>query len=99
MNTTAAVTPDKSDIQLMKALWAEGLSFAAIADKFELPVEVVCEVCRGRKAKPREKRPAKVKHRGPSNNAADPTGPPAGRAEAYCQVNWFHGDFTDRDAS
>ena len=68
MNTTAAVTPDKSDIKLMKALWAEGLSLAAIADKFELPVEVVREVCTGRKAKPRKKRPAKVKHRGPSNN-------------------------------
>ncbi len=44
----------------MKALWAEGLSFAEIADKFELPVEAVREVCTGRKA--REKRPAKVKH-------------------------------------
>ncbi len=60
MNTTAAVTPDKSDIKLMKALWAEGLSLAAIADKFELPVEVVREVCTGRKA--RKKRLAKVKH-------------------------------------
>ncbi len=73
MNTTAAVTPDKSDIKLMKALWAEGLSLAAIADKFELPVEVVRELCTGRKA--RKKRSAKVKHGprkqmllGPSNN-------------------------------